>query len=184
MNFAWILSDAIALDPTLDIKTIKQFGSLWGSWRTWRSCQTDNVICHDLAKASDLIKRDFQHQCNFYIPNSFYMNLERPNGVKIYQGEFLHEVDNREEIVALHLAASANDIVLLLGFDFSEPTKSEDRLLEHKAHNYRSLVKQVIKSNPKTQWVLIDHPKKVMLDYQDLENLTCDRFESVLQLLG
>ena len=98
MNISWVLSDFVAADPTLDVADLKRLGSFWGSWRTWRAFQTDNVICHDQAKAAELIKREFQTKCNFYIPNLIYTNLNRPTGVNVYEGEFVHDVDHQEEI--------------------------------------------------------------------------------------
>jgi hypothetical protein len=179
----WVLNTGIELDPTVEIRQLKDIGSLWGSWKTWRACQTDNVICHDLKRAQELIQRNFQNKCNFYIPNSDFVTLNRPQAVKIYEGEFVHDVGQQEDIVSMHLAASQADIVLLLGFDFTEPKKNEDRLQEHRAYNYRSLCKQAIKANVQTQWVLIDHPGEVMKDWNILDNLTCDSLSNVLNLL-
>lgn len=184
MNISWVLADSAVPDPALDPADLKHIGALWGSWRTWRAWQTDNVVCHDMAKTAELLKRNFQVNCNFYVSNSVYINQGRPAGVKIYAGEFVNDVDRQEEIVALHLAASINDIVLLLGFDFSEPVKIQDRLLEHRAHHYRSLVKKVIEDNTQTQWVLVDHPGTVMSNWHMLDNMTCDTLSNVLTLLN
>jgi hypothetical protein len=184
MNISWVLADTATADPTMDVAEFKRIGALWGSWRTWRAFQTDNVVCHDQRKTDELIRRNFQNTCNFYIPNSVYLSLNRPDNVRLYEGAFVHDVDRQEEIVSLHLASSQSDIVLLLGFDFTEPTKLEDRLLEHRACHYRSLAKQVIKDNTQAQWVLIDHPDKVMENWSTLDNLTCDTLSNVLTLLN
>lgn len=182
MNINWVVSDTATIDPTLDIAELKRIGALWGSWRTWRAFHTDNVICYDQQKANELIQRNFQHNCNFYISNSVYISLDRPDGVRLYEGAFVHDIDHQDQIVALHLAASQSDIVLLLGFDFTEPVKIEDRLLEHRAHHYRSLAKQVIKDNTQTQWVLVDHPGEIMKSWSMLDNITCDTLSNVLTL--
>ena len=183
MNISWVLADSAIVDPTVDMSVLKSTGPLWGSWRTWRAWQTDNVICHDQGKASELITRNFQTNCNFYIPNSVYTSLGRPHGVRLYEGAFLHDVDHQEEIVALHLAASQADIVLLLGFDFTEPVTLDNRLLEHRAHHHRSLVKHVIKGNEQAQWVLVDHPGEIMKGWDMLNNLTVDTLSNVITLL-
>ena len=120
MNISWVLADGIDLDPPQELEPLKQAGPFWGSWRTWRAYQTDNVICHDQARVDELLKRAFQAACNFYIPNSVYVALNQPLGVQVYQGDFVHEVEHQEEIVAMHLAASRSDIVLLLGFEWSQ----------------------------------------------------------------
>jgi hypothetical protein len=180
MNVNWVLADSIVLDPTVDTTQLKNLGSLWVSWRTWRSCQTDNVICNDSVKSADLIKREFQKTCNFYIPNSVYQQLNRPDGVRLYEGEFVHEVDHQEDIVAMHLAASSSDIVLLLGFDLTEKQPNPDTLLEHRARNYRGLVRQAIADNNQVQWLLVDHPESVMKEFANLENLSTDTMANVL----
>jgi len=171
------------LDPTVDINKIKEIGSLWGSWRSWRACQIDNVICHDMKKADELIKRAFHAVCNFYIPNSIFVKLNDPKGVKVYEGDFVHDVDHQEEIVAMHLSAINSDIVLLIGFDFSEQTPDPDRLQEHRIQNYHGLTKQAIKSNPQVQWVAVDHPGAFRKDLLELDNLTQDTLENVIGML-
>lgn len=184
MRINWVVANNFVLDPTIDLEQLKTFGSFWGSWRTWRSCGTDNVICHDMSKADDLIRRQFHVACNFYISNDTYVSLDRPTGVKLYEGTFLHDLDNHEEIVAMHLTASVSDIVLLLGFDFSEHPKLPDRLQEHRIVNYRNLTKQAIKSNPTVQWVAVDHALKFRKDLLALENLTQDTLETVIGVLA
>jgi hypothetical protein len=182
MNVSWVLADNFILDPVIDIKDIKEIGSLWGSWKTWRGCQTDNVICHELTKAGDLLKRNFQTNCNFYIPNANWITLDRPEGVQLYEGKFLDEFQP-EEIVAMHLAASQSDIVLLLGFDLTEKTKNPDRLAEHRAHVYRTLVKHCIENNSEVQWVLVDHPGDIMKFMSKIPNLVKDTMDTALSLL-
>jgi hypothetical protein len=183
MNINWVLADSASFEPGIDIDTLKKIGSFWGSWRTWRGCQTDNVICNDHDKASDLLKRSFQNECNFYIPSSTYQSLNRPPRVRLYEGAFVHDVDRRDEIVAMHLAAAASDIVLLLGFDWSEPVINPEKLLEVRARNYRGLVKQAMVDNSHVQWVLVDHSVPVMKDLSKLENLSTDTMETVLTFL-
>jgi hypothetical protein len=182
MNISWVLSDSILLDPTQDLADLKRIGTFWGSWRTWRACQTDNVLCHDLAKAAELLKRNFQTTCNFYIPNSIYANLDRPAGVKLYEGAFVHDVDRQEEIVALHLAASTNDIVLLLGFDLTKLEPNPDRLKSHQAQHHRNLFRQAIKNYDHVQWVVVDHPDQLDANLVSLPNVSTDTLSSVLAL--
>ena len=184
MNVSWVLSDTVMLDPLADLAILKNIGSFWGSWKTWRACDTDNVICHDMSQAQSLIKRQFQKQCNFYIPNSFYTLLNRPPDVKLYEGNFVHDVDQQEEIVAMHLSASTSNIILLLGFDFEDRPKHSDKLIEHRFQNYRNLVKQVIASNLNTQWVLVDHEGEIGKMFESLDNLTKDSLANVIELLS
>ena len=184
MNIGWVLADAVVLDPTQDLAQLKNIGSFWGSWRTWRACATDNVICHDMKQADTLLTRQFQTQCNFYMPNDIYIALNRPDGVKLYEGKFVHDIDRQEEIVAMHLAAGYNNIVLLLGFDLRDQIKNPDKLVENRNQHHRNLIKQVIVSNPNTQWVLVDHPGAIGKSFASLDNLTKDSMASVINMLA
>jgi len=184
MKISWVLNDTVTLDPTVDLARIKEIGPMWGSWRTWRGCQTDNVICNDVKKAEELVKRAFHSVCNFYIPNSSYVILERPVGIKIYEGEFLHDVDHQDEIVAMHLAAIDSDIVLLVGFDFSTREPLTDKLAQHRIQNYQGLTKQAMVSNPQVQWVIVDHPLPLRKDLLTLDNLTQDTLENIIGMLA
>jgi len=184
MNVSWVLADSAVIDLTQDLAQLKNIGSFWGSWRTWRAYTTDNVICHDMKQAAVLLTRQFQKQCNFYIPNNIYTTLNRPDGVKLYEGKFIHDVDRQEEIVAMHLAAGYNNIVLLLGFDLRDQIKNPDKLVENRIQHYRNLIKQVIVSNPTTQWVLVDHPGDIGKLFASLDNLTNDSMTSVIKMLA
>ena len=184
MNINWVLSNHYVPDPTVDLAQLRACGAFWGGWQTWRASGTDNVICHDTAKARDLIQRAFHATCNFYVPNSAYAMLDRPQGVRLYEGEFVHDLDDHEEIVALHLTAGISDIVLLLGYDLAEVELPTDRLLRHRALNYRNLVRQAIKDNPNTQWVLVDHARAIGKDFVELKNLTQDTLDNVIATLN
>ena len=182
MNVNWVLADRTILDPLTDVVAMKEIGSFWGSWKTWRSCSTDNVVCHEMIKAQELIKRSFHNSCNFYIPNEIFVSLDRPEGVNLYEGKFLDDFQP-EEIVAMHLAASVSDIILLLGFDWQEQVKNPDKLTEHRAHVYRTMIKHVIEDNPQVQWVLVDHPNAIMKMLVNLPNLNKDTMATALSLL-
>lgn len=184
MKISWVVSDTVVLDPTADLASMKEIGPIWGSWRTWRALQSDNVICNDIKKGQELVKRAFHSVCNFYIPSSLYVTLERPSGVKIYEGEFRHDVDHQDEIVAMHLAAMDSQIVLLLGFDFSQQEPLADKLSEHRAKNYQGLTKQAILDNDLVQWVVVDHVGPLRKDLQNIQNLTQDSLDNVIGMLA
>jgi len=182
MRINWVLSEHTQLDPLTDTEAMKDLGSFWGSWRTWRTYQTDNVICHDQKRAVEFLKRNFQNTCNFYIPNSVYVSLDRPEGVNLYDGDFKDDTVQSEDIVAMHLTSSVSDIVLLVGFDISEKPKNPDRLAQHRAAVYLHMIKKVILDNPQVQWVLVDHPADLRDDFAEIPNLTKDSLESALSL--
>ena len=184
MNISWVLADSAAIDPTQNIDALKRIGAFWGSWRTWRAYQTDNVICHDQAKAAELTKRNFQTQCNFYIPNAVHTALERPAGVRLYAGEFVHDVVRQEEIVAVHLAATTSDIVLLLGWDLTELLPNPNRLQANQTQHHRNLLWQALKDYGHIQWVVVDHPEPLDPNLANLENVVTDTMSAVLALAG
>lgn len=180
----WVVATDYKLDPAIDADELKNIGPIWGSWKTWRSCATDNVICHDSAKSIELTKRDFQKSCNFYVPESNLQMMGRPPGILVYGGEFLLEVNNIEDIVALNLASAQSDIVIMMGFDLSTIVETADRLETHKKKNYLGLIRSLISTQPEIQWVLVDYPAEPDKSFKILPNLTCDTFKNVLQLLA
>ena len=88
MNITWVVATGYQIDPVVDITDFKNIGPIWGSWSTWRSCGTDNVVCHDLSKARELVQREFQKNCNFYTQEHHHQDLGRPTGVRYYGGKF------------------------------------------------------------------------------------------------
>jgi hypothetical protein len=182
MNISWVLADSAEADPTVNVVDLKRLGSFWGSWRTWRAWQTDNVICHDQSKAAELIKRNFQTNCNFYITNYVYTSLDLPEGVRLYEGDFVHDVERQEEIVAIHLAATTSDIVLLFGFDLAELVPNVDRLTAHRAQHHRNHIRQAIKDFNQIQWVVVDHTGDLDPNLANLDNVVTDNLQTVLTL--
>lgn len=120
MRINWVVADSTVIAPDVDINTLKDIASIWGSWRTWRGCGTDNVICNDAGKARELLKRNMNEMCNMYVPETMYVELDRPKAVRLFGGKFTFEVDNQDELIAMQLVASQSDIVLLLGFDWTK----------------------------------------------------------------
>jgi hypothetical protein len=179
----WVLADTYQLDLTIDPNRLKSIGPTWGSWKTWRSCATDNVICHDMSKARDLIGRAFQAVCNFYVPKNYYQDLGRPMGIKLYDGEFQFDTNHTEDIVGMHLVADISDIVLLAGFDLTPIVLNSNRVADTKIQHYHGMIRAKIKNTPEVQWVLVDHPPELDQSYQNLSNLTCDTMENALKLL-
>lgn len=184
MNINWVVSNHANLDPTIDLSQIKNIGSIWGSWRTWRSCQTDNVICHNGTQARELIEKRFPDVCNFYISQEIYTALNRPDRVRSYGGEFSHDVDEQDEIVAMHLAGAVSDIVLLLGFDWTDQPWPNDPEKKLRRHNYINLVREAMAGTARTQWVLIDHAGPIRPELAALPNLTQDTMSAVIGMLS
>jgi hypothetical protein len=182
VKISWVVAAGHSLDPTISVEQIKSVGPVWGSLQTWRACNTDNVICHQQQKGRELLDRAFQAVCNFYIPRNLYEPLARPVGVRLYDGNYDGELDNVEDIVALHLAGSSSDIVLMMGFDWMLPENVTNRFERHKIINRHGLIRSVISGGVQTQWVAIDCAN-MDKSYQNIPNLTCDTMQNALQLL-
>jgi hypothetical protein len=178
MNIAWLFAENTLLPPATDVQAIKNVAPIWGSWRTQRGYQTDNVICWDPAQATQLVAQGYSAICNLFVHQLVYDELGKPDGVRAFGGEFVHEVDSHDDVVGMHLVASAADVVLMVGFDFTEPKKSTES-----RNNYLGLAAQVVKDYPKQQWVMIDHSTELAKSFEGQENITCDRMKNVLQLL-
>ena len=178
MNIAWLFAENTLLPPATDVQAIKNVAPIWGSWRTQRGYQTDNVICWDPQQATQLVAQGYGAICNLFIHQSVYNKLDKPEGVRVFGGEFVHAVDSYDDVVGMHLVASNADVVLMVGFDFTEPkTLTESRT------NYLGLTAQVVRDHPKQQWVMIDHSNELAKPFAGQENITCDRMKNVLQLL-
>lgn len=180
MKINWAIADTAHLDLVVDLVQVKNLGPIWGGWQTWREWATDNVVCHDISQARNLVSKNFHSRCNMYVPASAYQELDRPKGVQLYQGEFHQTVDHPDDIVSMHLAAANSDIVLLFGFDLSPRELDGDKLAQHKWHNYKQYVLHIVKGNPDVQWVLLDHSNDIEKDFQKIPNLLFDTLTNVL----
>lgn len=183
MRINWVFAEGYQLDPAVDVESIKAVGPSWGSWRTWRACGTDNVVCHDVVKARELLQRAFHAVCNFYLPKKSFADLGRPGRVQLYDGDYTQEVISIEDIISVHLAAAQSDLVLLVGFDLSTTELPADRFQQHRIKNYHGLLRSAMSTNAQTQWVMIDHQPNLDPAYAKLPNLTCDSMQNALQLL-
>ena len=180
MEVAWVLSEDY-VDPIVKSETIKDIGTTWGSWKTWRSWSTDNVLCADNVKAQDLIKRAFHSVCNFYIPQQSYALLNRRAGVKVFDGDFPDDFSKQEDVISMHLC-SHSELVLCMGFDLQEITLTDVKA-KFLAKSYLAAIRGVVKNNPNTQFVFIDHVADLDKSFENLENISCDTYENVLKLL-
>jgi len=174
MKVCWVISESVPsnLEAPIDIVTS------WGSWKTHEAYKTENCVCSNTSEASTLTKLGFQTSVNLYINQATYLEIERPPKVKLFGGQFGSDgISNKDDIVALNLAVPLYDLVLLFGFDLS-PTTDAGR------DEYYFNVKEIIKANPSTQFVLVDYVHELDSDVLELSNVTQDTVESVKSLLG
>jgi len=176
MNIAWIFAENTMLPPTTPVQAIKDLAPVWGSWRTQRGYNTDNVVCWNTEQAAKLVSQGYAKICNLYIPQTVYIQLKEPKGVRAFGGEFDFAVDSVDDIVAVHLVATVADVILMVGFDLE--TKSTPS-----GNNYIGLITEAIRTSGK-QWVVVDHHTDLAESIQNLPNITRDILPNVLQLLG
>jgi hypothetical protein len=177
MNINWLVADSGVQFLPDQIKQIKEIGSIWGGWRTWKLCQTDNVVCHDTIQAQTLIDSNFQSLCNFYVPKDLYNKLNQPADIRVYAGEFVHEIQQPDDLVAMHLVATVSDIVLMLGFDCVTMVDTQSHV------NYRNLIQQAMIQNKQTQWVILNQTGSLWTELTTVSNLSQDTFKQVIEQL-
>lgn len=175
MKISWLFSENTDLGPHVDVKELHNLAPIWGGWRTWRGYGTDNVICYDVAQALTLLEQDYQKVCNLYIHHTAWEKANKPAGVHAFGGDFPIDVQHPDDIVGMHLAAGQNQIVLMIGFSLAQ---------QQPVTPYVELIAQSVRTNSKTQWVLVDHPKDLLSPFAGLKNITCDTMNNVLSLLS
>ena len=184
VNIAWVVTADHDFGVGADLSVYHDIGPVWGSWASWRACGTHNVICHEHARCQELLQRGLHQQCNFFMPQQHYASLGRPQGVQLYDGDYKQDTLGLEDVIACHLASSAADLVLMMGFDFRKPEPMEDRLAAHRLRNRLGLLRQHMVNTDHVQWVLVDHPGKPDRAFRDLANVTQERLENVIAMLG
>jgi len=185
MNVCWVLSQDIP-EGFVSREVLTSVGPIWGPLSKWREYQSDNTVCYDLREAKKMINRAFHAVTHFYVPKNQYIDLGRPVGVRLFEGEFKdNAVANKEDIILMNLVASNNDIVLMLGFDLTPVDEELNPVEQRYQKAYRHNIKTIISENSNTQFVLVNYGKKTKLakNFTDLENLTRDSIESVVDLL-
>lgn len=184
MKVAWILSEDIP-KGLLDPITVKNIAASWGSWKTWKEFRTDNCVCHNTTEANNLIKRALHTLCNLFIMQSSYTRVGSPIGVNLFNGEFKSEtIANRDDLIALNLVIPQADIVLMSGFNFSPLLNTDDEDIRKAREEYYFNVRELIKTNDTTQFVLVDYMHEMASWVGELDNVNLDTVGSVKSLLG
>lgn len=177
MRISILFANNARIDPLIDIESLRETGLTWGVWSQWHQCYPHRVLCHDATVAQRLIAGRFNNRCDLYIPETVFRALRSPPGVKSYGGEFLHEIPNPEEIVAMHLAAVESDIVVLVGYDWTLPDTS-DSVQTYIAENRLSVIQEAIDLTPDVQWIIADADVPEML--KQFENVDHDTLENII----
>jgi hypothetical protein len=167
MNIAWVFSENLFFPPAVDLTEIKNSAPIWGSWKLWRPYQIDNAVCANPKVADRLIAEHYHTHCNLYVPHTVKSSIA---GVRHFGGTFDFAVPHIEDLVAMHLAAHLNDIVLVAGIEFLSV-------------DYQKIFEKTVESYPNKQWVLVDYNTRLPKELT-LPNLTCDKLKTVLNLLN
>jgi len=182
MNIKWVISKEIK-GQVLEPMFIGDIASSWGSYETWKLYNTDNCICNELDTAKELLDRSFNKLCNLWLPESFFIELGRPDDVQLFGGAFTNKnYLYKDDIVALNLISKISDIILLLGFNLSDSDEltGEDRISRL---NYYRNIKTFFKEHPNIQFVLVNYDNELSSYFDDIPNLLQDTAESVKELL-
>lgn len=185
MNVNWVISASVATrhDWRDYPQKMKSIGPIWGSWRTWMDFGTDNAVCHDAVRSSELINRAFHAVTNLYVYRRHAQDLGNIRSLHLYDGDYDHSCLDIEDIVSLHLAAMRSDMILMLGFDFGRIESNPDPDLQQQMVNQKGLMRGLM-ANSDAQWVAIDHDVTPDPAFANLANFTRDTMENVLRLLS
>jgi hypothetical protein len=171
MNVSWVLAEHAILPANVSASTLNSVAPVWSSWRNIRSYQVDNAVCYHTGTANQLIDCDWHQLCNLYVSSEIQQQTKK-SPIYAFGGSFDFDIPSHDDIVCLHLAASQNQVVLMLGFDLTQN------------QTYADLIYTTVSSYPDTQWVLVDNSNEPSAQLKELTNLTCDSMNNVLNLLG
>jgi len=179
MNIAWVISNNTD-NSHLEYDFMSSIAPSWGSYKTWQVYKTDNCICTDLSTANEMLSRGLQTVSNFWVPESFFVDLGRPDNVQLIGGNFVNDnYPYKDDLVSLHLSSTNADIILMLGFDLS----SLDSMSTQDKKNYYLNILHLIKNNSDKQFVLVNYNNDLSDMFNDLSNLSADTDDSVKDLL-
>lgn len=177
MKIAVVFANQTWVDPLIDLGKLRQVGTIWSAWNQWHQLLPHHTICHDMTRAKELIAGNFHHRTELFVPETVFNALNKPRGIKSYGGEFLHEIDQPEELIAMFLAASAADIVVLVGYDW-KPSDSNDALVTYAAENRMRVIRDAIKDSPNVQWIIA--AEAVPEQLKEFENVDHDTIENII----
>jgi hypothetical protein len=163
MNIAWAISENLHLPPKYSTQQLHDIAPIWSSWRAWRAYQSDNCVASNQTEIEFCIQHQYYQHCNLYLPDSYDLRISAP--IRRYSGSGHMARPGLDDVIALHLAAAHQDLILLLGFDCHDTLRS------------------VIKQYHKCQWVLVGLDQILDADIVE-DNFTCDNLDNVLQSLS
>lgn len=174
MKISVVIANRTVIDPTINPENLKAIGETWGSWHQWHQSHPQNVLCHSVEQATKFVENNFHTACKLWTHERAFGG-KRPD-VYTYGGDFVHEIPDPEEIVALHLATSLSDIVVLVGFDW-ETLHTTDSVQLHQRMVRDDLIQKIVEQRPSVQWVITsDVPESL----NKLPNVMSDTLQNIL----
>jgi hypothetical protein len=182
MKIGWALSEQIGKKVS-SVETLQDVAPTWGSCFIYNNYSVDNIICNDIKQAERLIQHNVQDKVNFYMPQDNFSTLGNPPNIKTFQGKFTDpNINFKDDIVTLNVVSNLYDIILLLGFKFTKPKASADKLVKHQQLAYIHNIKSIIETHTDKQFVLVNYKGKLSNEFNLLENLSRDSLANVLEL--
>jgi len=184
MNVCWVTTHDFKPTSLLTADTLKEAGPVWGPYSVWSQIWHDNVVTDDFDVARQLLRNNFNRQCNLWMNDNFYIKLNRPEGVDTFNWNVSVEIENTEELICLQMAATRYDIILCVGWDLHSTAGYQPNTLEkHLRQNYLNYVTAVVKEAD-CQFVFIDpRGADVHLGLTQHDNFSIDTAENALELL-
>jgi len=184
VEYCWIVQKDYDPNKHIGFEKMKTVCPIWGSWESWRTCVTDNIIVEDFSDARRLLDRELNTKTNMWTHEENFDLLGRPETLSLHNITIDKSLRDKNDLVAMALAAARHDLVLCAGFDLSFNGQETDKLERHEQKRYLSAVANIVRGFNQTQFVFIDLPTDPAENFDDLPNFTCDNIENVLLLVS
>lgn len=177
MKISVVFANQAWVDPLVNLFDLRKVGTIWAAWNQWHQLFPHRTICHWYQESQRLIDAGFHRRCEMFVPETVFNALKKPRGVKSYGGEFLHEIPDPEELVAMFLAAAESDIVVLVGYNWALPDNN-DSMATYIAENRLAVIMDAIRGAPDVQWIIAGDTVPEQL--REFENVDSDTLENII----
>lgn len=184
MEYCWVAQKNHDPSKNIGFEKMKAVCPIWGSWESWRTCATDNIIVEDFSDARRLLDREINTKTNLWTHEENFDLLGRPESLSLHNITIEKSLRDKNDLVALALAGARHDLVMCVGFDLSFNEQETDKLERHEQKSYLTAIANILKGFNQTQFVFIDLPSDPPENFTELPNFTCDNIENVLALVS
>ena len=184
VKYCWMVRKDYDPGQHIGHERMKAVCAIWGSWQSWRTCATDNIIVEDFADARRLLDRELHTRTNMWTHEENFDLLGRPDTLSLHNITIDKSLRDKNDLVALALSAARHEIVMCAGFDLTFDDAETDRLERHEQKRFLSAVANIAKGFDQTQFVFIDLPGEPAENFEGLSNVTRDSMDNVLALVS